>query len=111
MTNDKVQFVDMAAVERRRSQRGIPYLEFLRETSLSAGVYVLTVGGIDGQSPHKQDEMYYVLKGKGRMRAGSQDQSVTRGSLIYVAAEVDHRFYDIEEELTVLVFFAPAETA
>ena len=31
------------------------------------------------------------------------------GSIIFVEAEVEHRFYDIEEELEVLVFFAPAE--
>jgi hypothetical protein len=30
--------------------------------------------------------------------------------VIFVAAEVGHRFYDIEEELAALVFFAPAET-
>jgi hypothetical protein len=27
-----------------------------------------------------------------------------------VAAELEHRFYDITEELVLLVFFAPAET-
>jgi quercetin dioxygenase-like cupin family protein len=43
------------------------------------------------------------------MRVGSQDQALSRGSLIFVAADVEHRFYNIEEELTVLVFFAPAE--
>jgi hypothetical protein len=30
---------------------------------------------------------------------------------VFVAAHVEHRFYDIAEELTVLVFFAPAETS
>ena len=30
--------------------------------------------------------------------------------MIFVAAEVEHRFYDITEELAVLVFFAPAES-
>jgi hypothetical protein len=30
--------------------------------------------------------------------------------VLFVAAEVAHRFYDIQEELAVLVFFAPAET-
>jgi quercetin dioxygenase-like cupin family protein len=50
-----------------------------------------------------------VIRGRARMRAGSEDQVVNPGSVIFVAAEVDHRFYDIQEELTVLVFFAPAE--
>jgi quercetin dioxygenase-like cupin family protein len=44
------------------------------------------------------------------MRAGSEDQSVSEGSIIFVAAGVDHRFYEITEELVLLVFFAPAET-
>jgi len=35
---------------------------------------------------------------------------VRQGTLVFVAADVEHRFYDIEEELTLLVFFAPAET-
>jgi quercetin dioxygenase-like cupin family protein len=45
------------------------------------------------------------------MRAGAEDQEVTTGSVIFVAAEVDHRFHSITEELVVLVFFAPAESA
>jgi quercetin dioxygenase-like cupin family protein len=44
------------------------------------------------------------------MQVGSQDQAVAEGSVIFVPANVDHRFHDITEELTVLVFFAPAET-
>jgi quercetin dioxygenase-like cupin family protein len=44
------------------------------------------------------------------MRAGAQDQAVHQGSIIFIAAGVEHRFYDIEEEITLLVLFAPAET-
>ncbi len=110
MNNADVRFSEIDAINGRRAQEGIAYLEFLRVSSMSAGVYFLEAGGVDRQLLHKQDEMYYVVNGKGRMRAGFEDQSVGPGSLIYVAANVDHRFYDIEEELTVLVFFAPAET-
>jgi quercetin dioxygenase-like cupin family protein len=42
---------------------------------------------------------------------GSDDQAVSAGSIIFVAANVEHRFYDISEELVVLVFFAPAESS
>ena len=31
-------------------------------------------------------------------------------AVLFVAAELEHRFYDINEELAVLVFFAPAES-
>jgi mannose-6-phosphate isomerase-like protein (cupin superfamily) len=77
---------------------------------MSAGVYTLPAGGTDAQKPHKEDEMYYVVRGRGRMRVGSKDQAISLGSVIFVAAEVEHRFYDIAEELVLLVFFAPAET-
>jgi hypothetical protein len=30
--------------------------------------------------------------------------------VLFVVAEVEHRFYDITEELAVLVLFAPAES-
>jgi len=76
---------------------------------MSAGVYVLTAGSNDPQKPHHQDELYYVVSGRARMRAGSEDGEVGPGSVIFVAAEVEHRFHEITEDLTVLVFFAPAE--
>jgi mannose-6-phosphate isomerase-like protein (cupin superfamily) len=70
----------------------------------------LPLGGTDPQKPHKEDEMYYVVRGRARMRVGSEDQAISQGSVIFVAAEVEHRFYNIAEELVVLVLFAPAET-
>jgi mannose-6-phosphate isomerase-like protein (cupin superfamily) len=110
MTVQAVSFFDVADVEKRRVQSGKRYLEFLRVPAMSAGVYVLSAGSTDPQSPHKQDEMYYVVRGRGRMQAGSADQAVSEGSIIFVEAGVEHRFHDITEELVVLVFFAPPES-
>ena len=86
-----------------------PYLEFLRFPDLSIGLYVLPAGGEDSQSPHTEDEVYYVAGGKAKIRVGEEDQDVQAGSIVYVAKNVEHRFHSIEEELKVLVFFAPAE--
>jgi quercetin dioxygenase-like cupin family protein len=77
---------------------------------MSAGLYVLAAGSTDPQRPHHEDEMYYVVRGRARFKAGGEDREVSAGSVIYVAAEVEHHFYDIAEELAVLVFFAPAES-
>lgn len=96
-------------LEELRKQKQKSYLEFLRVSSMSAGLYVLAAGATDPQSPHNQDEMYVVIRGRGRFRAADQDAEVSAGSVLFVAAEVEHRFYDITEELAVLVFFAPAE--
>jgi mannose-6-phosphate isomerase-like protein (cupin superfamily) len=90
---------------------GKRYLEFLRIPAMSAGVYLLAAGATDPQQPHQEDELYYVVRGSARMRIGSEDQAVSAGSVIFVAANVEHRFFDITEELVVLVFFAPAESS
>ncbi len=86
-----------------------PYLEFLRTPALSLGLYVLPAGSMDPQSPHTEDEVYYVVSGKARITVGDEDRNVAAGSIVYVAKDVEHRFHSIEEELKVLVFFAPAE--
>lgn len=83
--------------------------EFLRVPSLSVGLYHLKAGQPDKQQPHTEDEVYYVLHGRASFRAGEQQQAVAPGMLIFVERSVEHRFYDITEDLTVLVFFAPPE--
>jgi mannose-6-phosphate isomerase-like protein (cupin superfamily) len=105
----KSLFTTTANVNRERAQNGQFYREFLRVPAMSAGLYVLSAGSIDPQVPHHQDELYYVVRGRARFRAAGDDTEITAGSLLFVAAEVEHKFYDITEELAVLVFFAPAE--
>jgi quercetin dioxygenase-like cupin family protein len=86
-----------------------PYLEFLRVPSLSVGLYVLPAGATDPQQPHTEDEVYHVVSGRGRIQVGAEDRAVEAGTVVFVEAGVDHRFHAIAEDLTVLVFFAPAE--
>lgn len=106
----KSQFNRVEQIDRERKAAGKLYREFLRVPSMSAGLYVLAAGATDPQKPHHEDEMYYVIRGKGRFFAGDDDQEVSAGSVLFVAKEVEHRFHDITEELAVLVFFAPAES-
>ncbi len=53
--------------------------------------------------------MYYIVQGRAQIQVGEEDMFVEPGSLVFVAANVDHRFHTIIEDLMVLVFFAPAE--
>ena len=85
------------------------YLEFLRVPALSAGLYSLPAGGIDPQQPHTEDEVYYIVAGRGFIRVGEEDRAVEPGTIVFVAANVEHRFHTISEDLKILVFFAPAE--
>ncbi len=93
----------------QQNQSGQDYLEFLRVPSLSAGLYTLPAGAIDTQEPHTEDEIYYVISGRGFIQVDQESRPVEAGSLAFVEARVDHRFHSISEELRVLVIFAPAE--
>jgi quercetin dioxygenase-like cupin family protein len=106
----KTTFASLTEIEEQRAHSGKPYREFLRVPAISAGLYVLPPGGTDLQRPHHEDEIYYVVRGRARFTAGNEDREVSAGSVIFVAAEVAHRFYEITEELAVLVIFAPAES-
>jgi mannose-6-phosphate isomerase-like protein (cupin superfamily) len=109
MTREDSGLGDLEAVERRRRESGKRYLEFLRVASMSAGLYALPAGSEDPQSPHREDELYYVAQGRAKFRAGADERTVGPGSLLFVAAGVAHRFYEITEDLQILVFFAPPE--
>jgi len=83
-----------------------PYYEFLRVPSLSCGVYHLKVGATDMQGPHDEDEVYFVLDGRGRLKVEGVEHHVERGSILFVRATSEHSFFEIEEDMTLLVFFA-----
>ena len=110
MTESKAAFFNAQELEAQGAESGKLYREFLRVPAISAGLYVLPAGATDAQRPHHEDEMYYVLRGKARFKAADQDWEISAGSVLFVVAEVEHRFHDIAEELAVLVFFAPAES-
>jgi mannose-6-phosphate isomerase-like protein (cupin superfamily) len=91
-------------VDAQRASR-VPYREFLRVPSLSLGIYSLAAGSRDLQAPHDEDEVYYVVAGRGRIQVEGGTHQVGPGSILYVRA-ADHTFFEIEEDMTLLVFFA-----
>ncbi len=99
--------LDTLEAERRGGDRR--YLEFLRVADLSGGLYVLEAGATDLQTPHGEDEVYVVMRGRCRFRAGEDEREVGTGSVLFVPARMDHRFVEIRERLEALVFFGPAE--
>lgn len=96
-------------LRQQQAARGGPWLEFLRTDGLYAGAYVLAAGARDGQQPHAEDEVYYVVRGDAKFAAGdgasAREFAATPGAVLFVAAGVPHHFHSITEELELLVFF------
>ena len=97
---------DLASEIAEREKSGEPYREFLRVPDLSCGIYVLPAGATDLQAPHDEDEVYFVVSGRGRVKVEGQERAIGRGSVLYVQATSEHSFFEIDEDLTLLVFFA-----
>lgn len=85
------------------------YAEQLRTDDLSFGTYSLPAGSVDTQSPHNEDEIYVVVSGRATFWTPARTVPVLPGSAIFVPAHEPHRFVDITEDLTALVFFGPPE--
>jgi mannose-6-phosphate isomerase-like protein (cupin superfamily) len=83
------------------------FAEFFRAETLSLTIAFWPAGGVDDQTPHAEDEVYFVASGRARIRVAGDDRAVGAGSVVYVAAGVEHRFHSIEEDLKVLVFWSP----
>jgi mannose-6-phosphate isomerase-like protein (cupin superfamily) len=94
----------------RLATAGHDFAEFFRAPSgsLSLTIARWAADWIDDQTPHTEDEVYYVIAGRATLDVGGEPTAVVPGSVVFVAAGVEHRFRDIAEDLEVLVFWSPA---
>jgi len=79
--------------------------EFIRSSALSCMVYRLPAGSNDMQAPHLEDEVYFVVSGRAKMRIAGQEREVRPGNILFIRSTLDHSFFDIEEDLTVIAVF------
>lgn len=105
MSHDDWKVFELPDLLEKKAGMSAPYLEFLRVPSLSAGIYQLKAGAKDLQGPHDEDELYFVISGRARLRVGDEDRQVEPGHLLYVRATSEHHFFEIEEDITLLAFF------
>ena len=106
MTDSTWQVFDLAEVRDKLKGEAVEYLEFLNVPALTCGIYFLAAGSTDMQAPHDEDEVYVVLSGRARMQLGEEERGVGPGSLLYISATTAHSFFEIEEDMTLLVIFA-----
>ena len=68
---DAFEIGDLA---QEREQSGERYLEFQKLPGLSTGIYHLPAESVDTQQPHTEDEVYYVIAGKGAIQVADEDR-------------------------------------
>lgn len=110
MTPDASDPVSMSfaldTLKQKQAQENLRYLRFIDVSTLSMGLYTLPAGVQDTQNPHEEDEVYIITEGKAMLDVEGEKFPAAHGSILFVKARAKHHFYDIEEDLTVLVLFS-----
>ena len=81
------------------------FLDFLHNNSFEVGVLRLNPGQKDTQGPHSEDELYFVMEGKGYINIVGESHEITKGSCIFVPSKTNHYFHGNKERLVVLYVF------
>ncbi|KPK05735.1 MAG: cupin [Betaproteobacteria bacterium SG8_39] len=63
----------------------------------------------DPQTPHDRDEVYIVASGRGFFVRGAERVAFEPGDMLFVPAQVEHRFEDFSPDFaTWVLFYGPA---
>ena len=61
------------------------------------------------QTPHEQDELYVVVRGRGVLVHDGRRDSFEPGDLMFIAAGTEHHVDDFSHDLTVwVIFYGPS---
>ena len=81
------------------------FLDFFRNNSFEVGVLRLNPGQKDTQGPHLEDELYFVIEGRGYINISEQNHQIDKGSLIFIPSKTKHYFHGNKDRLVVLYVF------
>ncbi|HXJ92790.1 MAG TPA: cupin domain-containing protein [Terriglobia bacterium] len=60
------------------------------------------------QTPHAQDEIYFIIRGRGVLIHNGKRDPFASGDLLFVAAGIEHQFEDVSEDFAIWrVFYGP----
>jgi mannose-6-phosphate isomerase-like protein (cupin superfamily) len=86
--------------------QGAPFATMMAGGTMS--VEIFAPKGEDLQQPHKQDELYFIQRGTGRIDINGQKFDAAAGDAFFVAAVVAHRFENFSDDfVTWVVFYGP----
>ena len=82
---------------------GEPFALAFAHGSMSVEIY--TPKATDIQTPHDQDELYFIHSGQGELVIAGERHSFAPGMVFFVAAHVEHRFENFSDDFIAWVVF------
>ena len=102
--NDYHKHLPLPATEKWKD--GVWDIEAFNQGSMSLIYFALE--GRDYQTPHDQDEWYFVIEGSGIIEIEGVNHSFSPGSAIFVRAGQEHKFIGKLHGLKIwAIFFGP----
>jgi mannose-6-phosphate isomerase-like protein (cupin superfamily) len=84
---------------------GSRFLNVFSNKGLDIGILRIKVGEKDTQLPHSENEVYFVVEGKGSIEIDGKINPVKNNDFIFVPAKANHRFIVDNQDLVVIYFF------
>ncbi|HWB26393.1 MAG TPA: cupin domain-containing protein [Chitinophagaceae bacterium] len=81
----------------------LPFVKLLGHGTMSIEYYAPV--GDDRQTPHKQDELYIIARGKGIFYHDGERVPFGERDVLFVPAGMEHRFEDFAEGFATWVIF------
>lgn len=82
---------------------GVPFTDAMRHGSMS--VEIFAPRGTDRQTPHEQDELYIVVRGRAGFDHKGQVTEAVTGDVLFVPAGDAHFFFDMSADFATWVIF------
>ena len=97
----------VAALRPQLAAASEPYLQPLTHGTMRCVMYA--PAGSDQQSPHKQDELYVITRGNGRLEREAESVEFGPGDALLVPAGMAHRFTKLTPDFECwAIFWGPS---
>lgn len=64
---------------------------------------------VDTQTPHKQDEIYVIIKGHSSFYRNGEKTTCKKNDILFVPAGMEHRFENFSDDFATWVIFYGAD--
>ena len=94
------------ALKQLLEQSELPFTVVMKHASMT--IEYFAPQEVDTQTPHKQDEIYVVIKGHSKFYRDGENTSCKKGDILFVPAGIQHHFENFSDDFaTWVIFYGP----
>jgi len=99
----KLKITAEEALKKLLEQSEFPFTVMMKHGSMT--IEYFAPQEIDTQTPHKQDEIYVIIKGHGTFFRNGDRTQCKKNDILFVPAGIEHRFENFSDDFATWVIF------